>query len=153
MVSGVAVMLIVCVGPDGPVSTGDSALFIVHAVSAIVASAAASVLRAFIGRLIPKVAEIDQDFAEYADFVAVLVAAVEGDLRDRRDDGAVAAQEDQRSFVLRLVANQLEPEGGRRIGDRLPQCAIPLVGDVDALGVPAVGPHVLHVVALERDLI
>jgi hypothetical protein len=48
MLSGLAARLTVVAAPDGPVSAGgSSALFTVHAVSAMVASAAARVLKAF----------------------------------------------------------------------------------------------------------
>src|SRR4051812_36122943 len=115
MLSGFAAMVSDCARPDGPLSGGASFLCTVQPTSVSVATAAISVEKAFIGLEIPKVAEFDLQGAGNTRLVTGLIVAVEGDLRECRDELITAPQLNQRRFFFRGYSHQLESKRRRGV--------------------------------------
>src|SRR5258708_512333 len=138
MASGIALTFSVSARPDGPVSGGGSVFLTVQPAAARRASATAA-RRMYVDGMaleVPKITEIDRNLSRDLNLVADAVDAVEGDLRDRRDDVRTRLELHQRRLFLRDVPDDLERHRQRtarldRAGDR----SLERVRDVDALRV------------------
>src|SRR4029450_4014653 len=114
MESGVAVSETDSARSEGPISSGMSVPWTVHAAVSETAARARKRKPAFMALLIPKVAKVNVGRAGNADVVADPVGTVEGHLGDRRDHSGVVLQLRQRRLLLRHVANDLETNDGGR---------------------------------------
>src|SRR5436190_4133867 len=156
--SGTAAMFNDRPNSDGPVSSGSSASWTMHAEANSGSRSTARWMNAFVLSVlvtsVPEIAEIDHDEALGVDLVADLITAVERHLGGHLDQALVDSQVDQRRLLFGNVAHQFEAEGAIAAARNRPRDpAVERLRHIDARSIPPVTSTVDHAVMRDRHLV